>query len=135
MQPIKRPLFICSVIEKCREKVDCCAHKIPHIKDERCVPRQCRYAPGVENVDCDQVDPEHPRVPIPEPIETRTVEEVMREKEQEEKLLKDVKEKEEAGEFVTLDEAAKELGIKEEVKKQAARRPVTITKKGGRRKS
>ena len=40
-------------------------------------------------------------------------------------LLKDMKEKEEKGKFVTLDEAAKELGIKEAVKKQA-----TSKKKG-----
>jgi hypothetical protein len=140
MQPIKRPLFICSEIEKCREKVDCCAHKIPHIKDERCVPRECRYALGAGSIDCDLHDPEHPRVPIPEPIETRTVEQMMKEKE----VLKN-------GDSITVkmsgtiepatspvEETPQEQDIKEAVK-EAAQRPVTIIKpahkKGGRRKS
>jgi len=134
MQPYKRQTFICSAIEQCRETVNCCAHKTAHIKDERCVPRECRYALSAGNIDCDAYDPENPRAPVPEVVETRTVEQVMKAKEQEEKFLKDVKEKEETGEFVTLDEAAKELGIKEAVK-EAAQRPVKKDqKKGGKKK-
>ena len=154
MKPFVRQQFICSAIEQCKETVNCCFHKTPHIKDERCVPKQCRYAPGVSNVDCDPFDPEKPRVPIPAPVApVKTVEQVMREKyviaepvkaepvkeepvitfveaetvaiPEEDPLLKDMKEKEEKGKFVTLDEAAKELGIKEAVKKQA-----TSKKKG-----
>lgn len=108
---MQRNMFICSVIEQCREKADCCPHKKPHIKGESCVPRQCRYAPDAETIDCDLYDPAHPRAPIIEPAKpARTVEEVMRE-EQENQLLKDVKEKEETGEFVPLDKAAEEIGI------------------------
>ena len=134
---LARQMFICSAIKQCRELVNCCPHKQPHIKDERCVPRECRYAPGVENIDCDQYDPENPRAPVPVPVEpVKTVEQKM--KETEDPLLKDVKEKEETGEFVPLDEAAKELGIKEQVKKTAAsQRTVTIKKpqkKGDKKK-
>ena len=64
----QRPLFICSAIEKCRETVNCCPHKKPHLKDERCVPRECRYAPSFESVDCVSYDPANPNVPIPEPV-------------------------------------------------------------------
>ena len=176
MKPFVRQQFICSAIEQCKETVNCCFHKTPHIKDERCVPKQCRYAPGISNVDCDPFDPENPRAPVPVPVApVKTVEQVMREKyviaepvkaetvkyepgpvtkftdeyfeneipvpakepvitfveaetvaiPEEDPLLKDMKEKEEKGKFVTLDEAAKELGIKEAVKKQA-----TSKKKG-----
>lgn len=58
MQLFKRPLFICSAIETCKETANCCAHKKPHIKDERCVLRECRHAPGIENIDCVPYDPE-----------------------------------------------------------------------------
>lgn len=78
---IQRQHFICSAIEKCKETVNCCQHKKPHIKDEACVPRVCRYVPDVERVDCDPYDPANPRAPIilpPEPV--KTVEQVMKEK-------------------------------------------------------
>ena len=126
MQPFQRQLFICSAIEKCQETVNCCPHKQPHIKDERCVPRECRYAPGVANIDCDLCDPENPRAPIPEPIITKTVEQVMKEKEI---TISEGKE------IVTLtEEVTHEVDIKEAVKK-AAQRPVTVIKKGGRKKA
>jgi len=81
MKPFVRQQFICSAIEQCTEKVNCCAHKTPHIKDERCVPKECRYAPAGVNVDCDPYDPENPRVPIPAPVApVKTVEQVMKEK-------------------------------------------------------
>ena len=147
MQPYKRQTFICSAIEQCRETVNCCPHKQPHIKDERCVPRECRYAPGVGNIDCDPFDLEHPRVPIPPVIETRTVEQVMKEKE----VLKngDILDATISGtiesdgkiklESVAISkETAKELDIKEAVK-EAAQHPVTIVKpahkKGGKKKT
>lgn len=64
MQPLARPLFICSAIEQCRETANCCAHKQPHIKDERCVPRECRYAPNAESVDCVPYPLEKPVAPV-----------------------------------------------------------------------
>jgi hypothetical protein len=55
---LARKLFICSAIEKCQEKTNCCPHKQPHIKDERCVPRECRYATvGIERIDCVPYEP------------------------------------------------------------------------------
>lgn len=128
----KRQMFICSAIEKCRETVNCCPHKQPHIKDERCVPRECRYAPGVGNIDCDLYDPENPRAPVPEPVITKTVEQAMKEN-----IVFTMNEGKETVEFVTLDEVAKEQDIKEAVK-EAAQRPVTVIKaqkKGGRKKA
>ena len=81
MKPFVRQQFNCSAIEQCTEKVNCCSHKTPHIKDERCVPRECRYAAGIGNVDCDPFDPANPRVPIPVPVApVKTVEQVMKEK-------------------------------------------------------
>ena len=129
MQPYKRQTFICSAIEQCRETVNCCAHKTAHIKDERCVPRECRYALDFGIIDCDLHDPEHPRVPIPEPIETRTVEQVMKEK-----IIEKVKEDiasipgiELVGEVKVESVSAQEQDIKEAVK-EAAQRPVTVKK-------
>ena len=124
MQPLKRQQFICSAIEQCKEIVNCCAHKQPHIKDERCVPRECRYAPKVENIDCDLYDPEHPRAPIPEPVApVKTVAEVMQEKEHQAETTP----------IGGLEEEKKEIDIKEAVKKQASQRPVTTIKKKGRK--
>ena len=141
MQPFKRQQFICSAIEQCQEKVNCCFHKTPHIKDERCVPKQCRYAPGISNVDCDPFDPANPRVPIPAPVApVKTVEQVMREKYVIAEPVKAEPVKEEPPitfiepeavaipEEVTLvleNEATQEINIKEAVKKQA-----TSKKKG-----
>lgn len=81
MQPFQRPQFICSAIEMCQETVNCCPHKQPHIKDERCVPRECRYAPCAENIDCDPYDPAHPRAPVPvSAAPAKTVEQNMKER-------------------------------------------------------
>jgi len=162
MQPVKRPLFICSAIEKCRETVNCCAHKTPHIKDERCIPRECRHAPDAGLIDCDPYDPENPRAPIPEPVApAKTVEQVMREKEN---VIKDgdtiaatISGTIESDGTLTLksisvsEETAKELANKQEVKAAPAQRttqyapgPKTelakeagkahVPKKGGRKK-
>ena len=127
MTPYKRQLFICSAIEQCRETVNCCPHKQPHIKDERCIPRECRYAPGVEVVDCDPVDPEHPRAPVPQPVVTKTVEETLKAKIVEEAMKPEESE-------ILLEHASKEQGIKEAVKK-AAQRPVTVKKGPGKKKA
>ena len=155
MKPFVRPLFICSAIEQCTEKVNCCSHKQPHIKDERCVPKECRYAPAGVNVDCDPFDPENPRVPIPAPVApVKTVEQVMKEKntvtqdhiaQAAERLkekyviaepvkaepVKEVIKEEpvvapvEEKTLILEDEATQEINIKEAVKKQA-----TSKKKG-----
>ena len=55
---IRRPLFICSGIAVCKETANCCPHKMPHIKDERCIPRECRYGPAGQSVDCIPYNPE-----------------------------------------------------------------------------
>jgi hypothetical protein len=141
MKPFVRQQFICSAIEQCTEKANCCAHKTPHIKDERCVPKECRYAPAGVNVDCDPYDPENPRAPIPVPVApVKTVEQVMREKYVIAEPVKAEPVKEEPAivfvepetvaipEEVTLvleNEATQEINIKEAVKKQA-----TSKKKG-----
>ena len=106
MQPFQRPQFICSAIEQCKETVNCCLHKQPHIKDERCVPRECRYAPGVENIDCvryPQVTPTVPDNPVEQKIKEKNEAE-------EAKIQKEVPE---------LEEPAQEQDIKDAVKKQA----------------
>jgi hypothetical protein len=128
---LHRQLFICSAIEKCQEKVNCCAHKIPHIKDERCVPRECRYAPGAE-IDCDRYDPEKPRVPGPVPVvPAKTVEQTMREKDPLPKVTEMIIGTTKNGLDITVpvdSENVKEMDIKEAVKK-AAQRPVTVASK------
>jgi hypothetical protein len=128
MQPFKRQTFICSAIEKCQEKVNCCAHKTPHIKDERCVPRECRYALDAGKIDCDPFDPENPRAPVPIPtVPVKTVEQVLKEKYviaepvKEEPVVAPVEEVT----FILEDEVTQEINIKEAVKKQA-----TSKKKG-----
>ena len=129
MLPLKRQLFICSEIEQCQEKTNCCAHKTPHIKDERCIPRECRYAPGAENVDCDPVDPENPRTPIPVPVApAKTVENVLKAKYV---IAEPVKEPvKEVSVIESVKTISKETEIKEAVKKQAA-----APKKGSKKKA
>jgi hypothetical protein len=161
MQPFQRQLFICSAIEKCQETVNCCPHKQPHIKDERCVPRECRYAPGISNIDCDSYDPAHPRAPVPVPVAPiKTVEQKMNEKigihngdtfnvtmsgtiEPEGTITQtplaiSKKDSIKHDDGLIPDLIAKsvmqDLDIKEAVKK-AAQRPVTVIKKGGRKKA
>ena len=144
---LARQMFICSAIKQCRELVNCCPHKQPHIKDERCVPRECRYAPGVDNIDCDQYDPANPRAPVPVPVEpVKTVEQKPKEDQEAEQahIQKEVPEpalpkvtemiigttKNGLDIVVPVDSKdTKEQDIKEQVKKTAAsQRPVTIKK-------
>lgn len=135
---IKRPMFICSAIEHCKETANCCPHKQAHIKDERCVPRECRYAPGVDNIDCVPYDPETPRVPVPvPPAPVKTVEQTMREISPEATTDPEFS----AGKLFTAggkdselllvknQEPTKDQDIKEAVKK-AAQRPVKTATKG-----
>jgi len=149
---LARKLFICSAIEKCQETVNCCPHKKPHIKDERCVPRECRYAPDVESIDCDPYDPEHPRVPGQEPVaQVKTVEQTLKEVAGEtvvdqilkEKIIEKVKEDiasipgiELVGDIKVETFQEQEQDIKEAVKKQAAsKKPAKSAKKGGKKVS
>ena len=141
MKPFVRQQFICNVIEQCKETTNCCAHKTPHIKDERCVPRECRYAPAGVDVDCDPFDPANPRAPMPAPVApVKTVEQVMKEKYVIAEPVKAEPVKDEPvvifvepetvaiPEEVALvleNEATQEINIKEAVKKQA-----TSKKKG-----
>ena len=81
---MQRTLFICSAVETCQEQSNCCAHKQPHIKDERCIPKLCRYGPRDVEVDCVLADPVNPHVPKvkigvplkPEPVEEKKPEPV-----------------------------------------------------------
>jgi hypothetical protein len=146
---VARQLFICSAIEKCRETVNCCPHKIPHIKDERCVPRECRYAPGAENIDCDPFDPAHPRAPVKAPVApVKTVEQEMKEPKtateahiEQEKAALLIKEEEnksviqdEDGQIETRPiEPTKEQDIKEAVKKASQKSAKAPKKIQGRK--
>lgn len=141
---VARQLFICSAIEKCRETVNCCPHKIPHIKDERCVPRECRYAPGAENIDCDPFDPAHPRAPVKAPVApVKTVEQKMKEtveyvqgpvtKETLELIKRNEDPIPEREPVAKPEEVTKEQDIKEAVKK-ASQKPVKAPKKTQGRK-
>ena len=122
----QRQLFICSAIEQCKETVNCCPHKQPHIKDERCVPRECRYAPGVENIDCVRYPPVTPAVPAKaveqktEDIQTATQDHIAqaaaRLKAKEENEAEEAKIQKEVPEPV---KPAQEQDIKDAVKKQA----------------
>jgi len=110
----QRQLFICSAIEQCKETVNCCPHKAPHIKDERCVPRECRYAPGAE-IDCVKYPVEtapssSPQKPVIPPTPT-------------EELFKKAQEKKE-------ETPAQEQDIKAAVKKQSAAPKKVAGKKG-----
>ena len=111
---MQRTLFICSAVETCQEQSNCCAHKQPHIKDERCIPKLCRYGPRDVEVDCVLADPVNPHVPkakIGVPLKPEPVEPV---KEQE--------------------KAPEELVKAPEIKKpEPAQRPVTLRKKPGRK--
>lgn len=59
-----RQKFICNHVQDCKETASCCPHKIPHIKDERCVPKECRYGPVGEKVDCVPVGEEKKPDPV-----------------------------------------------------------------------
>ena len=115
---MQRQLFICSAVETCQEQSNCCAHKQPHIKDERCIPKLCRYGPRDVEVDCVLADPVNPHVPKakigvplkPEPVEEKKPEPV--------KLA-------DAGIEMTPETV--------EEKPEPAQRPVTLRKKPGRK--
>ena len=107
----QRQLFICSAIEQCKETVNCCPHKQPHIKDDRCVPRECRYAPGVENIDCVRYPLVTPAVPAADAPVTAVEQHIKEENEAEKaKIQKEVPEPV---------KPAQEQDIKDAVKKQA----------------
>jgi hypothetical protein len=65
---MQRKIFVCEKIEQCTEQANCCPHKQPHIKDERCIPKECRFGPKGEEVDCVPFDPEKPKVQVPAPV-------------------------------------------------------------------
>jgi hypothetical protein len=65
---MQRPLFICEAVETCQENSNCCPHKQPHIKDERCIPKLCRYGPKDREVDCVLADPVNPHIPKAKPV-------------------------------------------------------------------
>ena len=141
MQPFQRPQFICSAIEQCKETVNCCPHKQPHIKDERCVPRECRYALGAVDIDCVPYDPEKPSVPVPElvPVSPAKIREIPAEATTDPDLVAGKLVMTENSEMMVVKspvESSKEQDIKEAVKKQAAsKKPAKSAKKGGKRVS
>jgi len=108
---MQRTLFICSAVETCQEQSNCCPHKQPHIKDERCIPKLCRYGPRDQEVDCVLADPVNPHVPKAktEPVKLTTCEEPVEEKKPE-----------------PIKESEKAPG-------EPAQRPVTLRKKPGRK--
>ena len=67
-----RPLFICEALETCTETANCCVHKKPHIKDERCIPKMCRFGPADREVDCVKVEDKKAETyeiaAVPEPV-------------------------------------------------------------------
>jgi hypothetical protein len=71
-----RQHFICEAIGDCMETAFCCPHKQPHIKDERCVPKECRFGPVGKAVDCVLFNPAKPveePVKKPEPVKKEEV--------------------------------------------------------------
>ena len=118
---MQRQLFICEAIKDCKETSECCPHKIPHIKDERCVPKECRFGPVGKAVDCVLFNPAKPageQKPAEVPV-TKTVATPRGEEE------------------VTLvyEPPAKTEEMPEEKPAEPAQRPVTLRKKPGRRAS
>lgn len=115
---MQRQLFICSAVETCQETTNCCPHKQPHIKDERCIPKLCRYGPPDQEVDCVLADPVNPHVPKarPVPVEEKKPEPV-----------ESVKEPAKAPE--------EPVKAPETKKPEPAQRPVTLRKKPGRKVS
>jgi hypothetical protein len=100
----KRPMFICSAITECQQTANCCPHRIPHIKDERCIPKQCRFVPEESNpVDCVPYDAQA--------LLAEAEAKIAAKKEADNRLAEDMKKIEDTGSFVPLKEAEKELGI------------------------
>jgi hypothetical protein len=103
----KRPTFICSAITVCQEKANCCPHRIPHIKDERCIPKQCRYVPVASNpVDCVPYDAQAILAAAEAKLEAQK-----EAAKPADKIVEDMQKNEDTGTFFTLEEAGKELGI------------------------
>jgi hypothetical protein len=109
-----RPLFICEALETCKETSNCCAHKRPHIKDERCIPKVCRFGPEGKEIDCVKVDAE-------KKPETVTKAEIVAE------VTKQVKE-------IPGIELAGPVTVKEPEKIEILDTPPKVSKKGGRKK-
>ena len=116
---MQRQLFICEAVSECKETSNCCPHKIPHIKDERCVTKECRFGPAGKAVDCVLFDPSKPQEqkPVEAPVEEKKSEPV-NEKGQTEEPDPD-------GEPEPVEEKPVE----------SAQRPVTLRKKPGRKAS
>jgi hypothetical protein len=117
---MQRQLFICEAIKDCKETSECCPHKIPHIKDERCVPKECRFGPVGKAVDCVLFDPA-------KPAEEQKPKEVT----VEEKKSEPINEK---GQTEEPDPDGEPEPV-EEKPAEPAQRPVTLRKKPGRKAS
>ena len=120
---MQRQLFICSAVETCQEQSQCCPHKQPHIKDERCIPKLCRYGPPDQEVDCVPADPVNPHVPKAKPAEEKKPEPV----EPVEEPVKTPEEPTKKPAEVT------QIHEPDEKKPVPAQRPVTLRKKPGRK--
>jgi hypothetical protein len=117
---MQRQLFICEAIKDCKETSECCPHKIPHIKDERCVPKECRFGPAGKAVDCVLFNTAKP-----------TEEQKQKEVPVEEKKSEPVNEK---GQTEEPDPDGETEPV-EENPVEPAQRPVTLRKKPGRKAS
>jgi len=124
---MQRTLFICSAVENCQEQSNCCPHKQPHIRDERCIPKLCRYGPRDQEVDCVLADPVNPHVPKakPEPVKLTTCEEPVEGKKPESVMP--------AEEPVKKPEEVTLIHEPEEKKPEPAQRPVTLRKNPSRK--
>jgi hypothetical protein len=109
---MQRQQFICEAIETCTEKAQCCPHKQPHIKDERCIPKVCRFGPKDKEIDC---------VPVGKKPEPVTKAEIVAE------VTKQVKE-------IPGIELAGPVTVKEPEKIEILDTPPKVSKKGGRKK-
>ena len=113
----KKKLFSSARLSRPVRNKSVLSHKQPHIKDERCIPKLCRYGPRDVEVDCVLADPVNPHVPkakIGVPLKPEPVEEKKR-----------------AGQ---LADAGIEMTPETmEEKPEPAQRPVTLRKKPGRK--
>jgi hypothetical protein len=116
---MQRQLFICEAIKDCKETSECCPHKQPHIKDERCVPKECRFGPADKDIDCVLFDPSKPQEK--KPVEVPVTKTVATPKGEEEVTL-------------VYEPPVKKEEVPED-KPEPAQRPVTLRKKPGRKAS